>query len=77
MALRCWLLLIRREERFMTHGIELTRLSNQELAALEQAILSEESRRVMSSATAIVVEPDAPEAAHLNALQQLLSHALA
>lgn len=37
----------------MTPGIEIGSLSNQELSALEQEILAEESRRVMNSSSAI------------------------
>ena len=44
----------------MTPEIDISSLSNQELSALEQQILAEESRRVMNSSSAIVVEPNAP-----------------
>lgn len=56
----------------MTSGIEISSLSNQDLSALEQEILAEESRRVMNSSTAIVVEPDAPEKSHQDAIARLL-----
>ena len=56
----------------MTPGIEIGSLSNQELSALEQEILAEESRRVMNSSTAIVVEPNAPEEDHKEAIARLL-----
>jgi hypothetical protein len=56
----------------MTSKIDLSSLSNQDLFALEQEILVEESRRVMNSSSAIVVEPDAPEKSHLDAIKKLL-----
>lgn len=56
----------------MTPEIDISSLSNQDLSALEQEILAEESRRVMNSSTAIVVEPDAPEESHQDALKKLL-----
>lgn len=58
----------------MTPEIDISSLSNQELSALEQEILAEESRRVMNSSSAIVVEPDAPEEAHEDAIKRLLEH---
>jgi hypothetical protein len=60
------------ELTMMISGIEISSLSNQDLLALEQEILAEESRRVMNSSTAIVVEPDAPEKSHHDAIQRLL-----
>ncbi len=56
----------------MTPEIDISSLSNQDLSALEQEILAEESRRVMNSFTAIVVEPDAPEESHQDAIKKLL-----
>lgn len=56
----------------MTPEIDISSLSNQDLSALEQEILAEESRRVMNSSTAIVVEPDAPEESHQDAIKKLL-----
>lgn len=56
----------------MTLRIDLSSLSNQELSALEQEILVEESRRVMNSSSAIVVEPNAPEEDHKEAIAHLL-----
>lgn len=72
MVLKLLQLLIQKEVLTMTSGIEINSLSNQDLSALEQEILAEESRRVMNSQTAIVVEPDASEAAHKNAIEALL-----
>lgn len=37
----------------MTQGIDISSFSNQELSALEQEILAEESRRVMNNSSAI------------------------
>ena len=56
----------------MTSKIDLSSLSNQDLFALEQEILQEESRRVMNSSSAIAVEPDAPEKSHQDAIKKLL-----
>ena len=56
----------------MTPEIDISFLSNQDLSALEQEILTEESRRVMKSSTAIIVEPDAPEKSHQDAIKKLL-----
>lgn len=56
----------------MTPGIDISSLSNQELSALEQEILVEESRRVMNSSSAIVVEPNAPEKSHQDVIGKLL-----
>lgn len=56
----------------ITPGIEIGSLSNQELSELEQEILVEESRRVMNSSRAIVVEPNAPEESHQDAIKKLL-----
>jgi hypothetical protein len=58
----------------MTSKIDLSSLSNQDLSALEQEILAEESRRVMNSSTAIVIELDAPERSHQDAIRSLLEH---
>ena len=55
----------------MTPGIDITSLSNQELSALDQEILAE-SRRVINSSSAIIVEPNAPEEAHNDAIKKLL-----
>lgn len=52
--------------------IDLSSLSNQDLSALEQEILAEQSRRVMNSSSAILVEPDAPEKSHQEAIKRLL-----
>lgn len=56
----------------MKPGIDPSSLSNQDLSALEQQILAERSRRVMSSPTAIVVEMDATEESHQEAIRKLL-----
>lgn len=56
----------------MTSKIDLSSLSNQDLFVLEQEILQEESGRVMNSSSAIVVEPDAPEKSHQDAIKRLL-----
>ena len=56
----------------MTPEIKLSTLSDQELSALEQQILAEQSHRVMHSPTMIVVEPDASDSAHQDAIQKLL-----
>lgn len=59
----------------MTSKIDLSSSSDRELSALEQDILIEESRRVINSSSAIVVEPDAPEQAHKDTLKSLLAQA--
>lgn len=56
----------------MTLRIDISSFSNQELSALEQEILAEESRRVINSSSAIVVEPNAPEEDHKEAIKELL-----
>lgn len=56
----------------VTPGIDVSSLSNQDLSALEQEILAEESRRVMNSSTMIVVKLDAPEKSHQDAIKRLL-----
>lgn len=56
----------------MTPEIKISSLSNQELSELEQEILAEESRRVINSSRAIIVEPDAPEESYKNAIKKLL-----
>lgn len=56
----------------MTSGIKISSLSNQDLSMLEQEILVEESQRVMNSASAIALEPDAPEESHREAIKKLL-----
>lgn len=56
----------------MIPGIDISSFSNQDLSALEQEILVEESRRVMNSSTAIVVAPDAPEKSHRDTIRKLL-----
>ncbi|KJH72870.1 hypothetical protein [Aliterella atlantica] len=39
---------------------------------LEQQILQEQSRRIMSNPNTIVLEPDASEAEHIEAIKKLL-----
>ena len=56
----------------MKPEIDPSSLSNQDLSVLEQQILAERTRRVMSSPTVIVVEPDAPEESHTEAIRKLL-----
>ena len=56
----------------MKPGIDPSSLSNQDLSLLEQQILAERSRRVISSPTVIVVEPDASEELHAEAIRKLL-----
>lgn len=56
----------------MKPGVDLSSLSDQDLSVLEQQILAERSRRVMSSPTIIVVEPDASEELHAEAVRKLL-----
>ena len=65
-------LLTQREELIMKPGINPSSLSNQDLSLLEQQILAERSRRVMNSTTVIVVEPDASEELHTEAIRKLL-----
>lgn len=52
--------------------IDLSSLSNQDLFALEQEILAEQSRRVMNSFSAIAVEPNVPEKSARDAIKTLL-----
>lgn len=58
----------------MISKFDLSSLSSQELAALEQEILVEESRRIMSSSSVITVEPNASEKSHRDAIARLLEH---
>jgi len=57
----------------MEPEIDLSSLSNQELLLLEQQILQEQSRRIMSSPNTIVVEPEASEELHKEAIKKLMS----
>lgn len=70
--LRLLQLLTQREKPTMKPGIDPSYLSNQDLSVLEQQILAERSRRVMSSPNVIVVEADAPEELHAEAIKKLL-----
>ncbi len=47
--------------------------SNNEELLLKQQILQEQSRRVMSDPNTIVVEPEASEEAHKEAIKKLLA----
>lgn len=60
------------EGRTMKPDIKLSALSNHELSVLEQQILAEQCRRVVGSPNVIVVEPEAPEEEHREAIQKLL-----
>ncbi|MGL5921923.1 hypothetical protein [Chroococcidiopsis sp.] len=64
--------LVQKGERIMEPWIDLSSLSNSELTALEQQILQEQSRRVMNDPELIVVEPDASEESHREAIAKLL-----
>lgn len=57
----------------MEPKIDLSSLSNQELSLLEQQILQERSRRVMSNPNTIVVEAEATAEAHKEAIKKLMS----
>ena len=72
MELRLLLSLVQQGGRIMEPWIDLSSLSNSELSALEQQILQEQSRRVMNDPDLIVVEPDASEASHREAIAKLL-----
>lgn len=52
--------------------IDLSSLSNEDLFALEQEILTEQSCRVMNGSSAIAAKPDAPEKSHQDAINKLL-----
>jgi hypothetical protein len=52
---------------------DLSGLSKQELAVLEQKILAERSRRMIGNPNVIVVEPDAPIEAHQKAIEKLIT----
>lgn len=56
----------------MQPKIDLSSLSNQELSQLEQQILQERSQRVMNNPNTIVLEPDASEEQHKEAIKKLL-----
>lgn len=66
-------LLIQKETHIMEPKIDLSSLSIQELLLLEQQILQEQSRRVMSNPNTIVLEPEASEEAHKEAIKKLMS----
>lgn len=57
----------------MEPKIVLRSLSIQELLLLEQQILQEQSRRVMSDPNTIVVEAEATAEAHKEAIKKLMS----
>ncbi|WP_250124211.1 hypothetical protein [Chroococcidiopsis sp. CCMEE 29] len=50
----------------------LSHLSRQELETLDRELLAEQVRRTLNNPNAVVVEPDAPEVAHEQALQTIL-----
>ena len=56
----------------MEPEIDLSSLSNQELLLLEQQILQEQSRRIMNSPNTIVLEPEASEEEHKEAIKKLM-----
>lgn len=56
----------------MQPKIDLSSLSNQELSLLEQQILQERSRRVMSSPNTIVLKAEASEEEHIEAIKKLI-----
>jgi len=56
----------------MEPWIDLSTLSDRELSVLEQQILQEQARRVMNDPDLIVVEPDALEESHREAIAKLL-----
>lgn len=57
----------------MEPKIDLSSLSNEELSLLEQQILQERSRRVISNPNTIVVEAEATEELHKEAIKKLMS----
>jgi hypothetical protein len=72
MGLKLLLSLVQKGGRIMEPWIDLSTLSDRELSALEQQILQEQSRRVMNDPNRTVVEPDAPEESHREAIAKLL-----
>lgn len=50
----------------------LSGLTQQELEALDRALLAEQIRRTLENPNAVVVEPDAPESNHEQAIQTVL-----
>ncbi|MDV2993001.1 MAG: hypothetical protein N4J56_002655 [Chroococcidiopsis sp. SAG 2025] len=72
MGLKLLRSLFQKGERIMEPWIDLSSLSNSELTALEQQILQEQSRRIMNDPDLIVVEPDASEVSHREAIAKLL-----
>jgi hypothetical protein len=50
----------------------LSHLTRQELEALDRELLAEQVRRTLNNPDVVIVEPDAPEAAHEQALQTVL-----
>lgn len=73
MEFRLSLLLIQKETHIMEPNIDLSSLSIQELLLLEQQILQEQSRRIMSNPNTIVVEAEATAEAHKEAIKKLIS----
>jgi hypothetical protein len=56
----------------MISELQLSHLSNQELLELKQAILAEQSRRLVIRPAEIIVELDAPPATFLDAQEQVV-----
>lgn len=50
----------------------LSHVTQQELEALDRALLAEQIRRTLDNPNAVVVESDAPETVHEQALQTVL-----
>lgn len=50
----------------------LSQLTHQQLESLAQALLAEQIRRTLNNPDAVVVEPDAPEQVHEQALRTVL-----
>ena len=51
---------------------DLSRLTPHELEALDRKLLAEQVNRTLNNPNAVVVEPDAPESVHEQALQTVL-----
>lgn len=50
----------------------LSQLTQQELEALDRALLAEQIRRTLNNPDAVMVEPDAPESVHEQAIRMVL-----
>lgn len=51
---------------------KLSHLTQEELEALDRALVSEQIRRTLNNPDAVVVEPDAPESVHEQAIRVVL-----